>query len=61
MQIHGPESITTINTRIAGSGGACITACNYVTCENLVTPNVTVTENGSQLIVNWTASANPTR
>ena len=56
-----PESITTINTRIAGSGGACITACNYVTCENLVTPNVTVTENGRQLIVNWTASANPTK
>lgn len=56
-----PESIATINNRIAGGGGSCLTLCNYTTCETLATPNVTVTDNGSQLIVNWTSSSNPTR
>ncbi|MGF2413076.1 MAG: PKD domain-containing protein, partial [Ferruginibacter sp.] len=56
-----PESISTVNNRIAGSGGACIMPCNYNICETLVTPAVAVTDNGSQLIVNWTANTNPTR
>lgn len=56
-----PESISTFNSTISGAGGACITACNFTPCETLSTPDVTVTDNGSQLIVGWTANSNPTR
>lgn len=56
-----PESISTIDTRISGTGGGCLTACNFSVCENQPASNVNVTDNGSQLVVSWAASTNPVR
>ncbi|MEQ1553695.1 MAG: PKD domain-containing protein [Ferruginibacter sp.] len=56
-----PESITTVNNRIAGTGGTCITPCSYIPCEKLQAENVAVADNGSQLIVSWNANTNPVK
>lgn len=56
-----PESIISINNRIAGTGGTCITPCSYIPCEKLQAENVAVVDNGTQLIVSWNANTNPVK